>query len=305
MKLHVRKHSMLTKENVNRKPPVITKETIAENLSAMGLSRGDVLYLRCGLSKIGIPRQKIADAFLGGIQEVLGSEGTLISPAFVPISFRWSKNIPVSNHSTRPATGPFSSLLLEMPGAVRSSHPTHSFVGIGKNAKSILADHSEQGACFEPIRAITKANGLMMLVGCVAESPGFSTVHLAQYDLGLSQQHYAKWLLAVRKGSPQGEVFRAIESPGCSNGFGKFYRDYIDDNNMACGYVGNAWSIAVRAGKAYQREREILTTNPLYPLCDQPDCFSCRITRGYNKRAIPSALITKAAKFVKNWGAGR
>jgi hypothetical protein len=74
---------------------------------------------------------------------------------------------------------------------------------------------------------------------------------------------------------------------------------------MACGYVGNAWSIAVRAGKAYQREREILTTNPLYPLCDQPDCFSCRITRGYNKRAIPKALITKAAKLAKNWAADR
>ncbi|KJV04990.1 AAC(3) family N-acetyltransferase [Methylocucumis oryzae] len=271
---------------------------VANRLVELGLKSGDILYLRCGLGRIGIPRTQIEEIFLGGIREVLGSEGTLITPAFVPISFRWSKNLAISSESTKPVTGLFASLLLEQSGAVRSNHPTHSFAGLGKNAKSILAGHSEHGACFEPMRAVVDADGLMMLVGCVADSPGFSTVHLAQYDLGLSQRHYAKWLLAVRKGSENGEVFHPIESPGCSNGFGKFYRDYIDDGNFSCGYVGNAWSIAVRAAKAYEREYRILSTNPLYPLCDQADCFSCRITRGYNKRAVPGALISKATRLV-------
>lgn len=265
----------------------------------MGLKPGDVLYLRCGLGKIGIPRTQMEEVFLEGILEALGSEGTLITPSFVPMSYRWNRDIAVSSNSTKPNTGPFAAMVLERAGAMRSDHPTHSFTGLGKRAKSILANHSQQGACFEPIREIINSDGLMMLVGCVAESPGFSTVHLAQYDLGLSQQHYAKWLFAVRKGTSQGERFYPIESPGCSSGFGKFYRNYIDDMNFISGHVGNAWSIAVRSAKAYEREFEILGANPLYPLCDKPDCFSCRISRGYNKRAIPRALLARATKVVK------
>jgi aminoglycoside 3-N-acetyltransferase len=277
----------------------ITKDQVAQDFYNLGLRRGDILYLRCGLSKIGIPRAKVEEVFLDGILDALGDEGTLITPSFVPMSYRWSKDVAVSNNSTKPNTGPFAAMLLERGGAVRSDHPTHSFIGLGKRAKSILANHRQQGACFEPIREIVNSDGLMMLVGCVPESPGFSTVHLAQYDLALSQRHYAKWLFAVRKGNSQGEMFYPIESPGCSIGFGKFYRNYIDDANFNSGYVGNAWSIAVRSAKAYEREFEILASDPLYPLCDQPDCFSCRISRGYNKRAIPRALAARAAKIMK------
>lgn len=268
-----------------------TRQAIADDLAALGARQGDILYVRCGLGKIGVRAKQVEDVFLGGIFDAIGPQGTLIAPAFGKISYRWDKEIAVSTHDAPPITGGFSKMLTTMPNAYRSTHPWSSFVAIGARAEEILRNHSEDGAAFEPIREVVRANGLMALIGCVAESPGFSTVHLAQFDLGLSQRHHLRHVLAVRKNTADGPMARFVESPGCSRNFGAFYKDYIEDANFSAGYVGRAWSIAVRARPAYGREIDILKRNPRYPICNNPGCASCRLTRGYNKRAIPGAVL--------------
>jgi len=277
----------------------ITRDSIAADLARLGVKSGDILYLRCGLSRIGFNPREAEAVMLGAIRDVLGPSGTLIAPAFGPMSFFWQRPLAVSNRDTKPITGAFSKIVLRQPDAVRSDHPTHSFVGFGARAEKILADHRGDRACFEPIRAVVEADGIMGLIGCVKESPGFSTVHLAQYDLGLSQRHYLKLLFAVRQGDENGDVFRPIESPGCSDNFGVFYKDYIEDGNFTCGTVGKAWSIAVRARRAFERELEILRDDPRYPLCERPDCLSCRLTRGYNKREFPSAVAHRLVRMAR------
>lgn len=282
--------------------PVITRQSIADDFVRLGLKPGDVLYLRAGLRTVGIRGADFGDTFIGGIIDVLGPTGTLIAPAFTPTSYRWSRKIAVSNAQTPPATGAFSKLMLAQPGAVRSAHPTHSFVGLGGRSAEILADHRADGASFEPIRKVVDADGLMALVGCLEESPGFSTVHLAQFDLGLSQQHYVRLLLAVRLGSDQGPLFHPAESPGCSRNFGAFYRLYAADGNFVSGSVGAAEAISVRAASAYARERGVLERNPRFTVCDDSGCTSCRILRGYNKRAIPRALWRRLAEATSRRG---
>lgn len=267
----------------------ITRQSICDDLVALGAAQGDVIYIRCGLARIGVRSRDMRDLFLGGIQDAIGPGGTIIAPAFTNVSFRWRRPLPVFTLSTPPTTGAFSKMLLSQPGAVRSNHPTHSFVGLGKHAVDILGDHPHDGSSFEPIRKIVERDGLMALIGCVPDSPGFSTVHLAQYDLGLSKRHWARLLFAVER--EDGSVFIPVESPGCSRNFGAFYKQYVERDNLATGHVGNAWSIAVRAADAYAQEYAVLANNPRYPICDLPDCFSCRMTRGYNKRAIPRALL--------------
>jgi aminoglycoside N3'-acetyltransferase len=281
----------------------VSRQQITDGFLQLGVRAGDILYLRCGLSRLGVRPSDIEDVFLGGILDALGPEGTLITPAFGKTSLRWEKPLAVSAPDSVPTTGAFAKLVLARPDAYRSTHPTHSFVGLGRQAEEILRNHPDEGACFEPIRSIVEADGIMALVGCVESSPGFSTVHLAQYDLGLSQRHYTKLMLAVRKTDSEGPIFRPVESPGCSSNFGVFYKDYIEDRNLRSGYVGKAWSVAVRAKAAYTRERAILERNPRYTVCEQEDCLSCRITRGYNKRAIPGALLHRAKRMM--FGAAR
>jgi hypothetical protein len=89
-----------------------------------------------------------------------------------------------------------------------------------------------------------------------------------------------------------------MKSSGYNSGFGKFYRNYIDGMNFNSDHVGNAWSIAVRSAKAYDSEFKILRGAPLYPLCHR-DCFSLRMSHGYNKREIPHALLARAVKVIK------
>lgn len=272
----------------------VTRDDIAQGFRELGVKPGDILYLRCGLTKIGFRPRDAEQVFLGGIRDALGPDGTLITPAFGPMSYRWNKE-PVSvDRDTPPITGAFSKLVLKQADAVRSDHPTHSFAGIGRSARDVLAGHGADTPCFEPIRKIVEADGLMAVVGCVAESPGFSTVHLAQHDLGLSQRHYLRLAFAVRQADAGGKIFHPWESPGCSDNFGVFYKDYVESGNFTSGYVGKGWSIAVRARAAYDRERAILEADPRYTLCSRRDCLSCHLTRGYNKRSIPGALLHRA-----------
>lgn len=131
----------------------------------------------------------------------------------------------------------------------------------------------------------------MMRIGCVEDSPGFSTVHLAQYDLGLSQRNYMKLLYKVKVVKAGKEViWRPHESPGCSAAFSNFYKDYIHSQNLITGKVGNALALCVGAKKAYTVEKEILRHHPRYTICKDPKCVCCHLFRSYNKRDIPIGL---------------
>ena len=134
----------------------------------------------------------------------------------------------------------------------------------------------------------------MLLVGCNKESPGFSTVHYVQSELGLSSKHWTRYLYDVRYERDGRNVkWTPSEDPGCSRGFDKMYPNYIRTENFITGYVGSAYSILVRARKAYEVERDVLARNPLAVLCDRDDCVSCRILRGYNLTAIPGAVLKR------------
>lgn len=269
---------------------------LSEQLKSLGLARGDTLYLRAALRPVGIPRETLEQLLLRSIFNVLGPEGTLIVPAFVRQYPRWRWNIPVSGKNTRPNTGALSNIVLATPGVVRSSHPTHSFAGLGPAAEEILERHYGDRAAFEPMRKIVERNGLMMLIGCIDSSPGFSTAHLAQFDLGLTQQHYLRHLVHVRTSDVDGkrQYFRPIESPGCSMGFGKFYKMY---EGFQRGSFGCAEAVSVRAKAAFALEKRVLSEDPLFADCGNQYCPHCN-TRGYNRQALPKFVFKAVPHFL-------
>jgi aminoglycoside N3'-acetyltransferase len=85
-------------------------------------------------------------------------------------------------------TGALPQIVLDHPASVRSKHPTNSFVAIGPNAKAIVQGHDESSTGFFPIKNLIDLGGKLLLVGCVDSSPGFSTVHRVQEDLGLADK---------------------------------------------------------------------------------------------------------------------
>lgn len=271
---------------------VYAEEDIAGQLGAMGIREGDTVLARGSMRSIGNisgpgrPREKVVRTLLS----VLGAEGTLVGLSFTRTFLfpRMHRDYVFDRHSP-PTTGGLVNAMVEWPGSVRSRHPANSFVAIGRNAAFMVCGHDERAGCFSPIERLLELDGKTLAIGVPRESPGFSTVHLAQLHLGLSTRSIIAnrlGVLFVRRDGSIG-VFRKRDVPGCSKGFHKLYALYAREGKLITGRVGDARAIAIRARDAYQIERTALSRNPKFALCDDPGCFFCRGGLYYNLRDWP------------------
>jgi aminoglycoside N3'-acetyltransferase len=284
-----------------------TTEDIAEQLRALGIHEGDTVLARGSVRSIGTifgpgrPREKVIRALLSA----LGAEGTLVGLAFTrTFLFPRKHREYVFDRHTPPTTGGFASAMVEWPGSVRSGHPSNSFVAIGRNAELILNGHDERAGCFSPIERLLELDGKMLAMGIPPENPGFSTVHLAQFHLGLSTRSIMANRLGVHFVRPDGSVgvFRKRDVPGCSRGFHKFYAHYVRQGKLEIGRVGDAYSLAIKAADAYRIERALLSRNPRFALCDNPGCVFCRGSLYYNLGDWPVYYLWRVPSILLAYG---
>lgn len=262
---------------------------LARDLRQLGLREGDTVLLRAAVRALGPAEGRAADTLIDATMQVIGEGGTLLALAFSESAFFLKKQgSPVFRPDSPVQTGGFAAAVLARPGAVRSAHPTNSFVALGGRAAQLLADHDHTTTSFHPLRQLLGIRGKMVLVGCVSSSPGFSTVHLAQEDLGLATRSLISGLYGAYH-VHEGEIrwFRRRDVSGCSSGFGKFYAHYVSHEQLSAGLVGDAYSLLIDCASAYEIEKRILARDPRFALCDRDDCSTCRGSRLYNKRDIP------------------
>jgi aminoglycoside N3'-acetyltransferase len=265
---------------------VWTVATLADGLARLGLTAGDTVLVRASLRRLGDVAGHRATALIKATLAVVGSRGTLAALAFNPLTpFPAWRNSPVIGPDTPPGSGGLAAAMVRWPGAVRSQHPTCSWVAIGANAGALTAGHDASSASFHPVGALLEADGVLVNVGNVIDSPGFSTVHWVQSRRGLSTRN----LLAGRIGARfPGGVFHSHDFPGCSQGFDKFYGAYVQAGALRAGMVGDAYAILGRARELVAVEDRLVSANPRFPLCDAPDCMHCRGLVTYNKRDWPA-----------------
>ena len=242
-----------------------------DNLSATS----GILYVRAALK----PSYRSISA-AGGLQPFLRSHieyKQIWAPHFGGFRSIWQRRRPGEALVTSGALG---KVLAKEPGAVRSRHPTHAFVGVGADLEPVLSSHDHTKSCFWPAREMAERHDFSMLLwGCVDESPGFSTVHSTQYDLGLTQLHLVRfvkvWDYEI-DGRPASKI--APEVPGCSLSFGKFYSHYEADGNLTRGsWNGVSWIFVRSARAALAVERSILIKTPRFVDCERPTCLTCRL----------------------------
>lgn len=261
-----------------------TVEDLASDLCNLDLRSGDIVLVRAALRKLGDVEGNRAEVLIRALLEVVGVEGAILGLAFTTfVQFPERHPKYVVDSSTPLYSGGFAAALTAWPGAIRSSHPTNSWVGIGQAAEEILREHDEGKACFYPIKTLMDMSGKLALIGCVSDSPGFSTVHYAQLELGLSRKSIKSGKEGVyfRKNG-QVRLFTRDDVPGCSRGFHRFYGDYVKRGILKTAFVGDAFSICADADRAYKIEYDILSKNPKYALCDDPLCSTCRASWFYN-----------------------
>jgi aminoglycoside N3'-acetyltransferase len=282
-----------------------TRSHIIEDLRHLGVRRNDTILLRADLSRLGRTDFRLSEILIDILLEAVGPRGTISTLTF-------SKTYPVNaapadkpfDFDTPSNSGSLAKLFLQHPDVLRSRHPSTSFAAIGPNAETICLDHTPDAPPYLPIERLIELDGIMIVMGCVDSSPGFTSVHWAQHQLGLAQQSTRSKKSGVYyRDGDQLRLHRVAAPGGCSLGFWKFYSAYANAQSLFSGHVGDAYSLAIRARTAYEIDRKILEQNPRFALCDNPDCWKCRATWQYNRREmIPFHLRQKTTAIRRLFG---
>jgi aminoglycoside 3-N-acetyltransferase len=262
--------------------PRINKESLERDLVKIGLMVGDVVYIRADMSCIG--RLDNRNSFLDSIFSIIGQTGTIVVPAFGKIFKKSEKMFPMDKVVT---SGALSKLILSKEDSFRSRHPTHSIVSLGCKSHSIINSISNFGEPFEFVKTLLDFNAKMIVIGSGKVSPGFSTVHYAQSVLGLSRLHVERYFnCGIYEQDGLTKIYRFNDYPGCSAGFDKMYRHYINKGMLTSGFIGGAHSIMLPAKDAFEVDLEVLKKNPNELLCDNFKCKSCYLGKLYNPFGI-------------------
>ena len=259
--------------------PQITIGSLEDDLRKLGLSKGDTVLTRANLGAVGLVDRK---ALLQALLNVVGEQGTVVSLAFTASAYLWKvSKLPPFTLETPSYAGALPNAMLRHPGALRSTHPMCSFVAIGKHAAFLTSGHGPEAGAYDPVRKIMSQKGKVMLVGCVDSSPGFTTTHIAEVDLGLSKRMIAPWLHKSRYIRPDQTVavFTRRDPGCCSKSFWKFYAFYVRHGLLSTGFVGNAYSVLADAEECYKIDREVLSKDSRLNICESLDCVECNLFR--------------------------
>ncbi len=290
-----RVEEIITQAIPKRERAAYSQSELAQGLRQLGLVKGDLVLVRASLRALGPVSGNRSEALIEALREVLGSKGTIVAHAFNHgLSKFRPKREPVVTLKTPPYSGGFAASLVNHPESLRSKHPSHSFVALGRLAEAVTAPHDENAACFSPMQTFLDHNGKEILVGCVDSSPGFSTVHFVQEQLGLSYKTLfsgREALLYDRDGKIK--TFWRRDISGCSMGFGKFYPHYIAAGVVHIAHVGDAFSYGISARNSYTIEHALMRENKRFALCDQSNCIFCRGSLLYNWQEMPKCWVQR------------
>jgi aminoglycoside 3-N-acetyltransferase len=143
---------------------VVTDEQIVNELRALGLSAGQVVFVHSSLSSLGhVPggAETVVDAFL----EVLGSTGTLVVPTFTFAHGR--ADAPIFDlQQDQSEMGAITEALRTRPGVQRSCHLLHSVAALGAQAETIAAVHGPSAwAADGPFWQLYELDARIVLLG--------------------------------------------------------------------------------------------------------------------------------------------
>ena len=240
------------------------------------ISTSKILYVRAAIAKFAAPI-KTEGGLLPFLKKYIDFD-ELFVPHFYGARPFWRK--PPLSWPPQTNSGALGKLVRKLPGAVLSDHPTNAFVGIGYNVEQSFAVHNATAPCFAPLEYLANRHDFsMLLLGCLDESPGFSTVHVAQQLLGLSQRHFLRLILRWDIFSDGNlSSIMAPEAPGCSASFDKFYPHYEADGNLIRGeWYGERWIFIPSARRALNTEIRLLQSSGRFVECGRWDCLTCRL----------------------------
>jgi aminoglycoside 3-N-acetyltransferase len=283
---------------------LITRETIVNDLQNLGIQNGDVLFITADLFNVGYfnkSKSQTLNDWILIFSDVLGEEGCFIAGSYTKTFFRFKKdtNI-VFNPDAKTDLGAFANAMLKYPSAIRSKHPTHSCIGIGKNVERFLNNHDVNSSSYKVLDNILKENGKFLMLGTLDKKNAPQAMHLAQENLGYSKYNPYKWFFQTYyfDKNNQKKLYTKIDYGGCSAGGYKLFGPLIVENAIEIQYVGNAKSALMDAKLSYDVISNILIKNKQFILCDDTNCTQCYGNFFYNGWKIIPFFIKKGINLI-------
>ncbi len=232
----------------------MTRNDIANGLTALGLRRGDIVLLHSSLSSLGHVEGG-ADALIDAFLDVLGPEGTLVVPTFG-------------------ALGIVTERLRARPEAVESCHPRARVAALGGDAAAICADHWKARTAHgeeTPYTRIAAKGGYVCLLG--VDQDRNTTLHTVEALLELP---YLKTTREVTFKTPEGTVTRSWKHfPGPHRDFIGLDRALREGGKLRMGRIGTAVVRLIRSRDLIETALDIGRRDPAFVLCHNPNCADC------------------------------
>ena len=277
-----------------RTPAPLSKATIVEGLTALGLQRGDVVMMHSNLRALA-PVREIVAAPDGGMEwlieafrDVLGAEGLLAVPTFTE-TFKPGQPGPVGHvwnpDTTRSRVGQITNYVLAQPDRKRSDHPTHSVAAIGEGAEAFCAGHSwhDGASTFDrsgPWGHLVDADGYILWLGTDMRTQ--TCCHTLEDWMRLP---YMDTCIALVEADGETREVTVTQSPAGDRDFykrdSKVARAWDAAGLSTKGTVCKANAQLMKARDFVQWLWGALKADPGLLLCDRPDCEFC--TEGRRK----------------------
>jgi aminoglycoside 3-N-acetyltransferase len=242
----------------------VSKARIIRDLKKLGICDGDVLYVHSSLKSIGFV-QGGPDAVIDAMIEAVGSNGTLVLPAFslTGSMLETVRSGRIFDPKKTPCTiGLIPETFRRKQGVFRSIHPTHSVCAYGAKAERITSAHhmckttfGEGTPHWKMIKLNAKLMGLGVDLGPVTFYHTFEDItdefpldvyEDKEYEVKVLDENRRRIAMKARPHSPKVSKTR-IEKPEA-----EFLKKYITDyfarrNALRLGLVGEAhcWLIRV------------------------------------------------------------
>ncbi len=280
-------------ENTN-----INKETLVKDLRNLGVKNGDLLYIKASMRSLG-RIEGGANTFIDATLDVVGKEGTIVVSSFVkvkPLSYLKRHKELVYDINTASYAGAVGNAIMKYPNVELSRHPVQKFAAIGKMAKKLMGDHTEESYAYDPLRVMAEIGGKGLIVG--KDVIGVGTTHVVMGLLGYKQRR-PKVGVRYKDDSGNVKIFQLDWAGMCSDGFHKFFPEYdkVPGTIISEAKVGNAVTKLTDMQKTMEIELKILGENPYFFMCRDKDCFCCRLSWDFSTGRPLSFLLRNLFKF--------
>lgn len=264
----------LTKLYINRVFYNYSQKDLQHDLTTLGITRGDIIFVHSALSKIGYVKDG-APAIIKALMEAVSEEGTILMPSY-PMrgnAYKYASKNPVFDvRKTPTGSGTIPEIFRTLPGTLRSLHPTHSVCVWGKNARYFTEGHEKQVGPFgfgTPFHKFIERGGKGLILG--AKLGNFTVLRCVEdirkdypyftycdkiFRLKVIDYNGAELFVNTKVHNPNADPIRDVD--------GLLLSQFKMDGMLKVGNVGKALSYLVQ-GKGLLKYMENLLSKGISP----------------------------------------